>query len=82
MQRDSLRVGSKRNPPINEYRVNGRAVQFRALGRDQKPSPAWRELTNDEILLHLSLHTSVAQWLVKRLGVHPQMLRLFSGKES
>ena len=56
---------------VDEYRIHGREVEFRARRPDGAPLPdrgnGWRRLTSDDISLHLALHTVVAEWLTVRL---------------
>ncbi len=83
----TLRVESVDGLPINDYRIRGRQVEIRtfsSLGRKPVPARAarpmmvpWRTLSEDEILIHLSLQTPVAAWLKRRmesrLGPHDFM---------
>lgn len=56
---------------VDEYRIRGRHVEFRPRRPDGAALPEWggqwRELSADDILLHLALHTPVAEWLMLRL---------------
>lgn len=56
---------------VDQYRIRGREVEFRARRMDGSALPewgcAWRELTADDIALHLALHTVVGEWLTLRL---------------
>ncbi len=60
---------------MDEYRIRGH-VEFHARRPNGTDLPEWggkwRELTADDILLHLMLHTPVAEWLTARL---PQRAR-------
>lgn len=54
---------------MNEYRVHDGCVELRilhpSLPRAGQNCP-WRPLNADEILLHVSLDTALAQWLFQR----------------
>jgi hypothetical protein len=66
----TLRIASKDGGPSNEYRIQERSVEFRAVGEqgNSYPQPSkWRALNGDEIKLHFALHTPVAEWLDKNL---------------
>ena len=56
---------------VDEYRIHGREVEFRACGVNGDPLPdvsgEWKQLTADDISLHLALHTVVGEWLTWRL---------------
>ncbi len=56
---------------VDEYRIRGRHVEFHARRPDGTDLPEWggkwRELSADDISLHLMLHTPVAEWLMARL---------------
>jgi hypothetical protein len=56
---------------VDEYRIRGREVEFRARRPDGADLPEWggqwRQLTADDIPLHLILHTAVGEWLTLRL---------------
>jgi hypothetical protein len=70
----SLRIASKDGGPCNEYRIQERSVQFRAvngLGESSQPSVEWRALDGDEIQMHFVLQTPVAEWLDKT--IYPQV---------
>ena len=83
----TLRVESVSGLPINDYRIRGRQVEVRTFSSlERKPVPAraarpmmvpWRTLSEEEILIHLSLKTPVAAWLKRRmesrLGPHDFM---------
>lgn len=81
MRRDFLQIGSKRNLPINQYRVVGNQVQFR-VGNPREAEANWRVLTNDEILMHLSLDTAVAEWLIKRLHISAAIRTTYAARAS
>ena len=67
----SLRIASKDGGPCNEYRIQKRSVEFRALDAEGKPyapgAGLWRPLDGEEIQLHFALQTPVAEWLDKTL---------------
>ena len=66
----SLKITSKDGGPCNEYRIQERSVEFRAVDEQDKPhfqTPQWRVLDGDEIKLHFTLQTPVAEWLDKNL---------------
>ena len=67
----SLRIASKDGAPGNEYRIRGKKVEFRAVKADGKSfnhrNGKWRILKSDEIQLHFSLQTLVAEWLDKTI---------------
>ncbi len=55
---------------VDEYRIRGRDVQFRARRPDGGDLPGWggwRQLRADDLSLHLALHTVVGEWLTRRL---------------
>jgi hypothetical protein len=55
---ESARAGS----PINEYRIRDGEVELRTLLPDFTRRPEWRQLNDNELLLHENLNTAVAQW--------------------
>ncbi|HEY1524765.1 MAG TPA: hypothetical protein VGH51_00895 [Candidatus Angelobacter sp.] len=67
----NLRIASRDGAPSNEYRIQQRCVEFRAINANGKPfsSPLgkWRALDGNEIQLHFALRTPVADWLDKNL---------------
>lgn len=67
----SLRIASNDGAPANEYRIQQDTVEFRAVNADGRPyehaNGQWRILDDNEILLHFSLQTPVAEWLDKTL---------------
>ena len=66
----NLRIASKDGGPCNEYRIQDRAVEFRAVNEQEKPyshPSKWRTLDGEEIKLHFALRTPVAEWLDKNL---------------
>lgn len=66
----SLRIASKDGGPCNEYRIQDRSVEFRAVDAKGQPythPPKWRALDGEEIKLHFVLQTPVAEWLDKNL---------------
>jgi hypothetical protein len=66
----SLRIASKDGGPCNEYRIQDRAVEFRAVdeqGKAYSRPSQWRTLDGEEIKLHFALKTPVAEWLDKNL---------------
>ena len=58
-------------PRVDEYRIRQRQVEFRPRLLNGAPLPnrgnEWRQLSADEISLHLALHTVVGEWLNLRL---------------
>jgi hypothetical protein len=67
-----LHIESVAGGPINQYRIVDNAhVEFRSLDAAGSRFPdersAWRKLTADEILMHFTLNTVVAEWLTARL---------------
>jgi hypothetical protein len=61
-------IFSEKDAPVNQYRVRNRDLEFRVLGPyAQRFRAPWRKLTPDEIALHMSLNTAVAEWLNARL---------------
>ena len=52
--------------PINHYRVRQGKVQFRSIGRYS--SGSWRNLSEQDVMMHLVLKTPVADWLYVRRG--------------
>ncbi len=56
---------------VDEYRIRGRQVEFRARRPDGAPLPdrggEWRRLTAGDLSLHVMLRTPVAEWLMRRL---------------
>jgi hypothetical protein len=67
----SLRIAWKDGAPGNEYRIKGNEVEFRAVDARGRPfghtRGKWRALTSEEVQLHMSLKTPVADWLDKNL---------------
>jgi hypothetical protein len=67
----NLRIAFRDGAPSNEYRIQKRRVQFRAVNANGKPFSSslgkWRALDGDEIQLHFALRTPVADWLDKNL---------------
>ena len=77
-----LQIGSRSGGPVNEYRIRNANVELRTLDATGCPSllcGRWRVLTADELMLHVSLNTLVAQWLMKRLHVDENYRRLLIG---
>jgi hypothetical protein len=67
-----LTVESGDGSHVDEYRVRDRQVEFRACLRDGTPpsgEAGWRQLTADDISLHLALNTVVAEWLMWNLDL-------------
>lgn len=68
---DLLRIPSENGSPINEYRIKNGQVEFRALNDQGKAfvrdGIEWKALSGDELQLHFSLNTVVAEWLLGRL---------------
>lgn len=60
-----LLIESEDGTRVDEYRIRHRNVEFRARGEGRHNR--WRELTPEDILLHLALHTVVGKWLTMRL---------------
>jgi hypothetical protein len=66
----SFRITSKDGGPCNEYRIQDRSVEFRAVdgqGKAYSRPSQWRTLDGEEIKLHFALQTPVAEWLDKNL---------------
>lgn len=65
----SFIIASADGSPDNQYRIRNQHVEFRSFAPDGPPDAArpWRVLEPDEVQLHFSLHTPVADWLDKRL---------------
>ncbi len=68
----SLRIASRDGAaPGNEYRIQDRSVECRALDANGKPygyaNGKWHTLDTNEIQLHFALKTPVADWLDKNL---------------
>lgn len=66
----TLRVECGAGGPVNEYRVHEGCVELRVLRprtEEAKQKCPWRALSADDILLHLSLDTALAHWLMQRL---------------
>jgi hypothetical protein len=64
----TLRLESVEGSPVNEYRIRGERVEFRALDAMGNPyglGSEWRDLTTDELVMHFSLDTLVARWLFR-----------------
>ena len=67
----TLRVECGAGGPVNEYRVRDGCVELRVLHpwrQEAGQKCPWRALSADDILLHLSLNTALADWLFQRLG--------------
>jgi hypothetical protein len=57
-------------PRVDEYRIRKHQVEFRPRPLRGAPLPHgrhWRQLTSEEISLHVALHTVVGEWLNLRL---------------
>jgi hypothetical protein len=52
---------------LNQYRIRAGTLQFRCITEDT--AGQWRILSEEDVLMHLVLKTSVAQWLYARVGV-------------
>jgi hypothetical protein len=66
----TLRIALKSGGPYNEYRIQRRAVKFRAVneqGKSHSRLSKWHTLNGEEIKLHFALRTPVAEWLDKNL---------------
>ena len=72
MQVSNLRVEIA-GSPINDYRILGADLEFRALEPSGQPYPdsrsTWRRLTPNEIVLHFRLNTIVGQWFTDTVTV-------------
>ena len=59
------------DPRVDEYRIRKQQVEFRPRLVNGAPlldrGRQWRQLTKDEIAMHLALHTIVGEWLNLRL---------------
>jgi len=66
-----LTVEFRDDSRVDEYRIHGREVEFRARSVNGDPLPdvsgEWKQLTADDISLHLALDTVVGEWLTWRL---------------
>ncbi len=62
-------VAPMNGAPANEYRVVRGRVEFRIVDSSHtgRSVSSWRTLSTNDILMHLSLNTEVAKWLMKRL---------------
>lgn len=67
-----FKIPSRNGSPVNEYRIHSGRIEFRSLDSKGNPFPysagAWRTLNAAELEMHFILNTTVAQWLVERLG--------------
>lgn len=74
----SLRVEAADGSAVEEYRIHGEGIEFRALpdaGEELKPERGdaqrdseWYQLTPEQITMHVREKTAIAQWLLQRLG--------------
>jgi hypothetical protein len=58
--------------PVNHYRVKDGQLEFRCV--DAGSRGMWRTLSTEDVLMHLVLKTTVAEWLYVRRGLKPGVL--------
>lgn len=63
-----LRIHSGDGCPLIDYRIEEDRVESRRL------NTGWRQLAPEEISSHVMANTVVAEWLLRRMGLH-QLLR-------
>jgi hypothetical protein len=67
-----LRLESGDGSPANEYRIKDGSVEVRMLDPAGVPvrraGSAWRQLTPEQLSIHVEHNTAVAQWLECRFG--------------
>jgi hypothetical protein len=65
-----LRLDSENGSPTYDYRVREGHVELRTLDEHGRPynwfGTDWRPLSDNEVRLHVNLHTVVGEWLMKR----------------
>jgi len=66
---DDLIVVDAIGIPVNHYRVRDGRLHFRVVHGETLGE--WRVLTIEDVLMHLSLKTQVAEWLYARRGFTP-----------
>jgi len=68
MQR-RLRIESARGGSvINDYRIRDGEVELRTLQAEFPRRREWRQMSDNELLLHENLNTPVAQWFQKSVS--------------
>jgi len=69
---NKLRVDPGDGSPVEDYRIENRHVEMRVLdfglNSDRRQ---WRRLTREQLISHVMSNTLLAQWLQRRMGVHP-----------
>jgi hypothetical protein len=66
-----LRLDAPDGSPWEDYRIENGHVEMRVPDVEAKPqNSSWRQLTPEQITLHVTRSTVVAQWLQRRIGVH------------
>ena len=69
---NKLRVDPGDGSPVEDYRIENGHVEMRVLdfGLDSD-CRQWRRLTREQLISHVMSNTLLAQWLQRRMGVHP-----------
>jgi len=69
---NKLRVDPGDGSPVEDYRIENGHVEMRVLdfglNSDRRQ---WRRLTREQLISHVMSNTLLAQWLQRRMGVHP-----------
>ena len=70
---NKLRVDPGDGSPVEDYRIENGHVEMRVLdfGLDSDAHRQWRRLTREQLISHVMSNTLLAQWLQRRMGVHP-----------
>ena len=72
---NTLRVDPGDGSPVQDYRIENGHVEMRVLDIKMKYELEgrcrWQRLTPPQLASHVMGNTVVAQWLQRRMGVHP-----------
>jgi len=76
----SLRLETPDGAALEEYRIEGGAIEVRRLSHLGHSSGGWRQLTPAQLTDHVNRKTLLAQWLLRRIGWR-RLLRACLGEE-
>ena len=69
-----LRIDPCDGSPVVDYRIENGIVESRTLEMaaegGAKTDERWQRLTSEQLSSHVLANTVVAQWLLRRMGVH------------
>ena len=66
-----LRLDAPDGSLWEDYRIENGHVEMRVQDVEAKPQKgSWRQLTPEQITLHVMRNTVVARWLQRRIGLH------------